>query len=110
MVLRAKKIRPQKQSHRLKDSSRRRTVVDILKAAAHPVRIQIIAILCDHEQHVKALSEEMGVSQPIVSQQLRILRMRGLVESRWQNGFAYYRLLDPRLEQIVHCMSSHSTS
>jgi ArsR family transcriptional regulator len=79
---------------------------EVLKAIAHPVRLRIVAILCDEQLHVNALAERLDVPQSIVSQQLRILRMRNLVNVTRQNGHAYYRLTQPHLKQMVQCMDS----
>ena len=40
----------------------------------------------------------------MVSQQLRILRLRGLVAVNRRQGFAFYRLAEPALEDLVGCM------
>lgn len=77
---------------------------EVLKAIAHPIRLQIVAILADRPETVSALAERLEAPQSIVSQQLRILRMRGLVASSRQNGFSLYRLTEPHLKQIVRCM------
>jgi ArsR family transcriptional regulator len=86
------------------DSERAARIAEVLKALAHPIRLRIVAILCDGDEHVNALAERLGVSQPIVSQQLRILRMGGLVDVARENGLAVYHLAEPRLGQIVECM------
>ena len=77
---------------------------EILKAIAHPVRLRIVAVLVDQEMHVGALAEKLGVKQPIVSQQLKILRMRGLVVATRANGLATYRLNEPHLTDMIGCM------
>jgi DNA-binding transcriptional ArsR family regulator len=77
---------------------------DILKAVAHPLRLRIVAILCQGPENVTGLAERLGESQAIVSQQLRILRMRGLVGAERENGFAEYRLLEPNLRDLVGSM------
>ena len=79
-------------------------VLKILKAVAHPVRLRLVALLCRGELHVSALAEVLQINQAIVSQQLRILRMSGLVGSSRQGGFAVYRLTEPRLRDLVACM------
>ena len=83
-------------------------VAEILKALAHPLRIQIIAILCSGQEHVNGLAERLDVKQAIVSQQLRILRMRGLVEVVKKNGHSYYQLAEPHLKDLVVCMEKCS--
>ncbi len=79
-------------------------VAEILKAVAHPLRIRIIATLCAGEESVGALAERLGAPQPIVSQQLRILRSAGLVEAAREDGFAFYRIAEPALHDLVCCM------
>jgi len=79
-------------------------VVQVLKAIAHPLRLRIVAILCNKAQHVSALSAELGVNQAVVSQQLRILRMSGLVESSREEGFAVYRIAEPRIKNLIKCV------
>ncbi len=86
------------------DAERAEHCANVLKAVAHPLRLRIVAVLCQGEAHVNALAERLGASQAIVSQQLRILRMHGLVEARRRDGFAWYRLLEPNLRTLVACM------
>lgn len=86
------------------DARRAEHCANVLKAVAHPLRLRIVAVLCQGEEHVNALAERLGASQAIVSQQLRILRMHGLVEPRRADGFAWYRLLEPNLRSLVACM------
>lgn len=90
------------------DDQRAIQVADILKALAHPLRVRIIAMLVEGPQHVNALAERLGVKQAVVSQQLRILRMRRLVAVARENGFSHYRIAEPSLRQLVSCMESCS--
>ncbi|MGM0576040.1 MAG: ArsR/SmtB family transcription factor [Myxococcota bacterium] len=84
-------------------------IAEVLKAVAHPIRLRIIAILAEEELHVSALAKRLGVGQAIVSQQLRILRMKKLVSATRTNGYARYRLIEPRLRDLVGCMEHCST-
>jgi ArsR family transcriptional regulator len=79
-------------------------VAEVLKAVAHPLRLRIVASLCQREENVGALAEKLNASQAIVSQQLRILRSHGLVAARRQGGFARYRLVEQNLRGLVKCM------
>lgn len=88
------------------DSSRAAEMAEILKALSHPVRLMIVAQLCDGEAHVSELTERLGLSQSLISQQLRILRMADLVDFRREDGFAVYRLARPRLVDLLHCLES----
>ena len=77
---------------------------EVLKAVAHPLRLRIVATLCAGDAHVNALAEKLDAPQPIVSQQLRILRSHGLVAATREHGYARYRLAEPALRDLVCCM------
>jgi len=86
------------------DAIRATHVAEVLKAVAHPLRLRIVATLCEGEENVTALSEKLGASQAIVSQQLRILRSHGLVAANRDGGYATYRLVERNLRGLVRCM------
>lgn len=87
-----------------KDRRRAEHIAEVLKAVAHPLRLRIVALLCAAEEHVNGLAEKLDAPQPIVSQQLRILRSHGLVAATRAEGFARYRLAEPALRELVCCM------
>jgi len=86
------------------DEGRATHAAEVLRAVAHPLRLRIVATLCRGDEHVNALAERLDVPQPIVSQQLRILRGHKLVAAVRSNGFAWYRLVEPALKDLVCCM------
>ena len=85
------------------DAQRASSVADTLKALAHPVRLRIVALLCEGDENVSGLAKRLGHKQAIVSQQLRILRMARLVGTSRDHGFARYTLTEPRLRELVRC-------
>ncbi len=90
---------------RLRDSTpRAENLSEILKAVAHPLRLRIVARLCGGAEHVNGLARALGAPQPIVSQQLRILRNQRLVAVARTDGLAMYRLREPALRDLVCCM------
>ena len=91
------------------DRPRASFLSDVLKALAHPVRLRIVAALCDGETSVIRLAERLDLRQTIVSQQLRILRMSGLVASVRSRGFSLYTLAQPRLRDLVSCLEGCHT-
>jgi ArsR family transcriptional regulator len=86
------------------DPRRAAHLAEVLKAVAHPLRLRIIAILVEDEANVSELAKRLDATQPIVSQQLRILRGHGLVAADRHDGFATYRLVERNLEGLVACM------
>jgi DNA-binding transcriptional ArsR family regulator len=86
------------------DAARSDHLAEILKALSHSTRLRIVAALCEGSANVGALAARLGLEQAIVSQQLRILRMSGLVSSERIDGFAVYALAEPRLAALVSCL------
>lgn len=79
--------------------------VEVLKALAHPTRLQVIEALCRGEERVTALAERLRIPQPILSQQLGILRAAGLVSATRQRGTTRYRVEQPGLRGLLRCMA-----
>jgi DNA-binding transcriptional ArsR family regulator len=69
---------------------------ELLKALAHPVRLQILDELRDGEQCVCHLEAALGLRQAYISQQLTVLRKVELVAERKEGLRVYYRVLDPQ--------------
>jgi DNA-binding transcriptional ArsR family regulator len=86
------------------DRPRAVVLAEVLKALSHPVRLRIVAALCEGEENVIGLATRLHLAQAIVSQQLRILRMSGLVGATRRAGFAHYALAEPRLRQLIACL------
>lgn len=88
----------------VRDGERARRAAEVLRAVAHPVRLRIVAMLCEGEANVGDMVRQLGTTQAAVSQQLRILRMHGLVGAARANGFARYRLEEPALRDLTRCV------
>lgn len=71
------------------------------KALAHPLRIQIVDALRDRPHGVSELAELLGVEVPNVSQQLAILRGKGIVAARKEGNNVYYSVQDPALWEML---------
>ena len=97
-----------RRSKLIKDNKKAESISEILKALGHPIRIRVVAILCSGEEHVNGLAGHLGVPQAIISQQLRILRMRGLVGVIRKDGYAYYQLAEPQLKELIGCLEKCS--
>ena len=60
----------------------RTMAAEVLKAMAHPIRLGVIEVLAAGERTVTELYEELGCSQSMMSQQLKILCQQQLVTIR----------------------------
>ena len=76
-------------------------MVQILKAVAHPVRLQIVNILLREECRVGELVNMLGTKQSLTSQQLSIMRYSGLLKSRRDGNVVYYFLTNDSIKKIV---------
>jgi ArsR family transcriptional regulator len=74
---------------------------EFFKALAHPLRIRILELLLESERSVQELQRALGVDQPIVSQQLAILRAKNIVEPRKQETAVRYAVRDPALRELL---------
>jgi DNA-binding transcriptional ArsR family regulator len=74
---------------------------ELFKALAHPARIRILELLRDGEKSVSQLQLGLGIEGSNVSQQLAILRMKNLVDTRKSGNMIYYRLRDPQVNDLL---------
>ena len=73
----------------------------LLKALAHPVRLQILDILRHGDEYVCHLEAVLGRRQSYISQQLMILRDVGLVDSHKDGLHVFYRLVDSAMIPLL---------
>ncbi len=71
------------------------------KALAHPVRIRILEELVRGERSVQELQEALGREQPVVSQQLGVLRASHIVVGRKEGVSVRYALRDPLVGDLL---------
>jgi DNA-binding transcriptional ArsR family regulator len=74
-----------------------RLQADALKTLASPKRLEIVHLLADGPREVSRLAEDLGISQPNVSQHLALLRSAGVVEAERDGREVRYRLSDPEI-------------
>jgi ArsR family transcriptional regulator len=74
---------------------------EVLKTLASPRRLEILHRLSEGPCEVGRLADELGISQPNVSQHLAVLRSSGVVEAERDGREVRYRLADP--DVMVAC-------
>ena len=76
----------------------------ILKALAHPHRLQILCHLASGEKAVGELEELCGASQSAVSQFLGRMKSEGLVTSNKDGQFVRYQISDMRILKTIRAL------
>lgn len=71
------------------------------KALAHPVRIRILELLVRGDRSVQELQETLGLEQPVVSQQLGVLRAHQVVVGRKDGNRVRYAVRDPLVGDLL---------
>jgi DNA-binding transcriptional ArsR family regulator len=71
------------------------------RALAHPVRIRILEILRRGGRSVQELQHALALGQPIVSQQLAVLRNQNIVATQKQGLSVRYTLRDPLVSDLL---------
>jgi DNA-binding transcriptional ArsR family regulator len=95
---------------RREEQARRATT--LLKLINDPVRLEIIMVLAEGEQHVGALRAQLILSQTSVGHHLALLRHGGIVTPRRQGTHHFYSLTDTGsgLAEVVHGLTGgHAT-
>jgi DNA-binding transcriptional ArsR family regulator len=71
------------------------------RALAHPTRIRVLEILVRGGCSVQELQAELALEQPIVSQQLAVLRHQGIVSAQKEGLSVRYALRDPLVGALL---------
>jgi DNA-binding transcriptional ArsR family regulator len=71
------------------------------RALAHPVRIRILELLVKGDRSVQELQEALGLEQPVVSQQLAVLRASQIVSGRKEGVSVRYAVRDPLIGTLL---------
>ncbi|MBD0023858.1 metalloregulator ArsR/SmtB family transcription factor [Gordonia sp. (in: high G+C Gram-positive bacteria)] len=79
----------------------REAASELLRALASPTRIGIVLSLRSGSRCVHELVGELGLSQPLVSQHLRVLKDADVVRGRRNGREIMYELVDDHLAHIV---------
>ena len=75
-------------------------VAELFKALSDPTRVRIIGLLANTELCVGDLCLTLGMSQPAISHQLRVLRNLRLVTARKEGRHVFYTLTDDHIHDL----------
>ena len=89
------------------DEDRMIDMAELFKVFGDSTRIKILYALFEHEQCVGDITAAVGLSQPAVSHQLRILKQARLVKLRRQGKEVFYTLADDHVKTIIGMAQEH---
>lgn len=75
-----------------------------MKAIAHPLRLKILCVLGSQELSVQDIVEQVGTSQSNISQHLAKMRDQGVLATRKESNWVYYRIGDIRTLKLIGMM------
>ena len=90
--------------------ARAATTTDVFNAVAEPRRREILDLLASGERPVNDLVGLLGMSQPLVSKHLRVLREVGAVDVRDEGRRRLYRLNGHALKPIHDWVKNYERS
>jgi DNA-binding transcriptional ArsR family regulator len=76
----------------------------IIKCIGHPLRLRLLEAMEEGEMTVIGLQVVTGATQAMVSQQLGILRGRGIVSARRDGPYVFYHITEPKVFRILNCI------
>ena len=77
----------------------------IFKALSDTYRLEILEILRDEEKCVCDIVQHFGISQPLVSRHLKILKDCGLVRQRGEGTKRFYSVTDPIILELINSVT-----
>ncbi len=79
---------------------------EILRALAHPLRLQIVQFIDRNEKiNVNKIYNTLKLEQSITSQHLRVLRTSDIVETYREGKFVFYSINYDKIRQVNQAIS-----
>jgi DNA-binding transcriptional ArsR family regulator len=85
----------------MKTMSKAQKISAVLVQIAHPARLAILLSIGNEEACVCHLEALLGKRQAYISQHLMALRDAGILRTRREGKFIFYRLRDPMLLKLI---------
>lgn len=79
---------------------------ELLKAIAHPIRLEIIDLLSNKKRlNVTEIFTTLGIEQAIASHHLAILKTKGVLHCDRNGKNCHYSLKNPCFSEIMKCVA-----
>ncbi len=77
---------------------------EVFRVMSAPMRLKIIASLCNGEKNVSELLSEIDTTQPNMSQHLNTLYQAGVLGKRREGVQIYYRIVNDRVVTLCRAV------
>ncbi len=84
-------------------------IAEILRAIAHPSRIKILQILENEQRCVRDLERLVKIKQSNLSQHLRILKDKGILNCERKGMEVCYQIKEKKILDIINFMKKFLT-
>lgn len=82
------------------------TIATLLKAMAHPIRLEILCRLREGELTVTDLQATVRTTDGNLSQHLAVLRNQGIITCRREANFIYNKISDDRIVALMNSLQT----
>ena len=82
-------------------------LAELIKIFGDSTRVKILYALVDSEMNVTEIASFLKMTQPAISQQLRVLKLNGLVKYRRDGKSLIYSLADDHVKTILNIGMEH---
>lgn len=90
-------------------SSNLSSMLTCFRALSDPIRLNVINLLQEKEMCVGDICLALKVPQPKLSFHLRVLRESGLLQTRQEGRWIYYRLNPPQFKILMDSLIESAT-
>ncbi len=93
-------------ARRLTDLEALGQAAECLRALAHPHRLRMVQMLLQGDHTVGELAAACGLPSAMASEHLRLMQRCGMMASQKVGRRVYYRVVEPQLAEIMHCIET----
>lgn len=81
-----------------------KSAAECLKVLAHPVRLQMLEVMLNHQLSVGEIAKICQVRPHVASEHLRLMQRCGFLKSEKKSRTVYYEICEPYLKDILNCI------
>ena len=79
---------------------------DMLRALGEPMRFAIFRCLLERKHCVRSLSKKLGISEPAISQHLRVMREAGLIYGEKYGRHTHYLPVQSAMDALAEAFAA----